>query len=270
MGSSFGYLLKDKFDIKGICNKHYSSSREAVDKIGMGRPLQKTQIKEILPKIDLVMITTPDDQIKEMAEYVLQGNLGKPVCLMHMSGLYTSEILNEKKHSQVYAFSLHPLQAIPSFARGIKLLPGAFFALEGAGEGLKYGRKLAESLQLNYEVIAKKYKPLYHAAAVIASNYLVTLMAASYDLLDEADLLQPAVKSGIINLVQGTLSNIAENDPSDALTGPIARGDIETISLHLEALKKFKPEYEKLYQILGKYTADIKGDTDLKQFFDTV
>ncbi len=264
VGSSFGYLLAEKgFEILGVFNKHFNSARNAVKKIGQGQPLTYSGLLEICNKADLIIITTPDDKIENIAEKILENDYSH-LYLMHMSGLHSSDIL--KKAQNINVFSLHPLQAIANFKEGIKLLPDSTYTLEGDEKGIKLGKKIIEKLDLNYNIIQKEYKPLYHAAAVIASNYLVTLTAASYELLEEADILNNETKKGLLGLVKGTLNNLENLDPEEALTGPIARGDIKTIQKHIDAIKKHKNKYLELYKVLGEYTAEMKD----KNLFDKI
>ncbi len=268
VGTSFGYLLnKNGFEILGVCNKHFSSAEEAVKKIGQGKPLTLEEVKNKCKEADLIIITTPDDLIEKIAKIISEMRGDQPDYLMHMSGLYSSDIL-KKKGNKVSVFSLHPLQAVPNFCEGIKLLPEAVFTLEGDERGKQVGRKISDKLGLNYNMIKKEHKAIYHAAAVVASNYLVTLVDTSYNLLEAADVLNDDTKKGILNLVKGTLNNLEKMDTDKALTGPIARGDINTVQKHINSIKEHKSEYSKIYKILGEYTAEIISEQELfKELF---
>ena len=264
VGSSLGYLFKKAgLEIVGVCNQHLKSSQKVVELIGTGQPLNRDDLKKMLKKTDLVLITTPDDQIKKMAEFVLTCEFKRPIYMLHTSGLQESTILNEQHESGVYVFSMHPLQAIPDFNTGIKLLPRSVFTIEGCSQGEIFAQKLAEKLNLTYYSIDKKHKPLYHAAAVIASNYLVTLIEASYHLLKEAKMYNSDIQAALLNLVRGTLQNLENKPPREALTGPIARGDLATIQSHLEVLKKEAPANLQLYKVMGEYTARLAGQKDM-------
>ena len=269
VGSSFGFLLNQSqfFTIVGVYNRHYESASKAVKKIGDGLPLDKSSLKATAERADLIVITTPDDIIREVAETVNNYNLKNTAIIMHMSGLHSSDILNTDNNIN-RLFSLHPLQAIPDFKEGVKLLPETTYTLEGNTEGLKQGKKIIEKLGFNYYVIETEYKPLYHAAAVFASNYLVSLLDISFELLREADILNSDIKKGLFKLVYGTLENVDELGTKSALTGPIARGDFETIKKHQDALNDYKSSYLALYNLLGSYTADMVNRKDLKEMLD--
>lgn len=267
-GTSMGYLLKSNdFKIIGIYNKHFNSAVEAARLIGEGVPLTENKLERTLIKAELIMITTPDDQISKIASEITDYNLRKPVYLMHMSGLLSSNILNKGGKSGIYKFSLHPLQSIANFKEGIKLLPDSYFTLEGDNKGKKCGKNLVESLNLNYGLIESEYKPLYHIAAVIASNYFITLLNSSFNLLGEAGIDNEKIRQGILSLVQGTLNNIKEMGTESALTGPVVRGDLNTIKKHLRALENFESEYIELYKTLGRFTVDmVINNVSLKDY----
>ncbi len=269
IGSSFGYLLYKKgFKITGIYNKHYSSACKASKLIGSGIPLKKKDLRNKIEEADLIVITTPDDKIAKIVELVSQYK-HKSLTLIHMSGLYSSDILKHK-NNDLAVFSLHPLQSVPDFEEGIQLLPEAVFTLEGCKKGKKIARIIINKLNLKYTTIEKKYKPLYHAAAVIASNYLVTLINSSYQLLEKAGLSETEFKKGLLNLTKGTLNNLEKKKPEDALTGPIARGDRKTIEIHLQALEEYKPQLLDLYKTMGKYTAKMIDKKEILKLFDCI
>jgi predicted short-subunit dehydrogenase-like oxidoreductase (DUF2520 family) len=267
VGTVIGYLLREKgFRIMGVYNRHYESSCRALEKIGEGNPYTKKELLENIPLVDLLVITTPDGVIRDTVKLVGRGNPGKDTYIMHMSGLLSSDVLKiEDWHGGIFSF--HPLQAVASFEEGIKLLPEAVFTIEGNESGERFAKELAETLNLKYFIIEKKYKPLYHAAAVIASNYLVTLLNSSFKLLKEAGLDRNEFREGLINLVRGTLQNIERLGTAEALTGPVVRGDVDTIKSHQQALKELIPSFLELYQVLGKYTAEMVEDEKLKEHF---
>jgi predicted short-subunit dehydrogenase-like oxidoreductase (DUF2520 family) len=267
VGTAMAYLLSQSgIEIVGVYNKHYDSAQNAIKLIGSGLPLKEDELIINLKKADLLMITTPDDQISNIIKMLSSNNFIKPVYFMHMSGLLPADILKIKDRD-IYSFSLHPLQAVASFEEGIKLLPNSFFTIEGDEQGKKLAVRLADILGVNYSFIDKNYKPLYHAAAVIASNYLVTLVYSSYHLLETSGLELENFREGTISLIEGTINNLKSSLPENALTGPISRGDIGTIKKHLNALNALKPDYVELYKIMGRYTAEMINNKEIQKLF---
>ncbi len=268
IGTVMGYLLKENgFDIIGVKNKNLDSARRAVEVIGTGRAFTNEELKEKIKLADLIIVTTPDDTIAAIVNYLDHSILKKPVYIMHMSGLHPARILNKNNIERRYVFSLHPLQSVTNLKEGIELLPDSVFSLEGDKEGLEIGKMIANRLDLNYHLIKSENKSLYHAAAVIASNYFVTLVNSSFEVLKEAEIENQDIKKGILNLVTGTLSNLKKMDPDKALTGPVARGDVNTIKEHREQLKEMNINQLKLYDVLGDYTAQMVGKESLRTLF---
>ncbi|MFW6035048.1 MAG: Rossmann-like and DUF2520 domain-containing protein [Halothermotrichaceae bacterium] len=264
VGTSFAYLLQKKdIDVLGVYNKHYDSAKKAVNNIETGKPYRWQQLKEEVNKANLLIFTTPDDVIKDMYHKL---DIDNDQYIMHMSGILSSSIFKNNNNNGL--FSMHPLQSVASFSEGIKVLPETLFTIEGNDRGINFAKKLVELLDVDYKIIDTKYKPLYHASAVIASNYLVTLLNGSYRLLEEANLSDRDIHKGILNLVRGTLNNIEKMGVESALTGPICRGDKKTIKIHQEAIRQFAPQYYEMYQILGKYTLELVNGNGIKKLFD--
>ncbi|NLW10306.1 MAG: DUF2520 domain-containing protein, partial [Firmicutes bacterium] len=266
VGTAFGYLLKERgYRILGVYNRHRETGLRALERIGEGTVYDRESLPAAVPVADLIIITTPDRAIKETAALAGGCSPRNDAYLMHMSGLLDSEILKISGW-EGGVFSFHPLQAIAGFTEGVRLLPEALFTVEGDEKGEKFAGELARSLGLKYLVIKKEYKPLYHAAAVVASNYLVTLVDSSFRLLKKAGMDREEVKKGLLQLVKGTLQNLDQMTPAGALTGPIARGDLETIDRHRQALADYAPEIGELYRLLGWYTAEMIGNEEIKRY----
>ncbi len=267
VGTAFGYLLKKSgFKILGVYNRREETGRRALEKIGEGTIYNRKTLLAAVPEADLILITTPDGAIRETAELIAGGGPRGNAYLMHMSGLLDSGVLKVEGW-EGGVFSFHPLQAVAGFQEGIQLLPEALYTIEGNEKGESFARELARRMDLKFLVIKKEHKPLYHAAAVIASNYLVTLVNASFQLLKKAGMDHKEVREGIIRLVEGTLRNLQDLPPAAALTGPVARGDLGTLRKHREALAKFAPGFLELYRLLGRYTAEMVDNEEVKNFF---
>jgi len=130
-------------------------------------------------------------------------------------------------------------------------------SIEGDVEAVELGKKIVNALEANSFTIPTHAKTVYHASAVVASNYLVTLEHFALELLKEANLTESGAYQILEPLIIGTLNNIKARGSVNALTGPIARGDDEIVSKHLEDIDKKLPQFSDLYRLLGKYTLDI-------------
>ena len=184
----------------------------------------------------LVVICVPDDAIAAVAA----GLPGGP-WVAHVSGATPLAALEPHRRR----FSLHPLQTFTR-ARGAEQLDGAWGAVTAETEDARAaGFWLAKTLGLRPFELGDAARPLYHAGAAIASNYLVTLHAVASDLLRAAG----APPAALVPLMQRTIENGFE------LTGPIERGDWETVEAHRRAIRAARPELEPLYDVLAEATA---------------
>ncbi|MBK6431287.1 DUF2520 domain-containing protein [Candidatus Amarolinea dominans] len=121
------------------------------------------------------------------------------------------------------------------------MLPGSFFALEGAGPLCDWLPALAAALDGAWQWLKPGARPLYHAGAVFASNYVVTLFSVGVRLLTQAGLTPTQASAALLSLTQGAVRNLATVGLPAALTGPIRRGDAETVVRHLAALDATPP-----------------------------
>jgi predicted short-subunit dehydrogenase-like oxidoreductase (DUF2520 family) len=200
-----------------------------------------------LPEAEVVFITVSDSAIAGVAS-ALRKLFPKSV-LVHTSGAHPSSIIPGEGKA-----SFHPLQSLSEPSAALGVLAESLFTLEGDEKGLPAVVSLARTLGVRYVEIDTEAKPLYHAAAVVASNYLVTLMYHALEILKASGFPVEDGMSGLVALSKGTLFNVEVRGVPDALTGPIARGDWETVKLHLEKLKPY-PELERFYRVMGEFTS---------------
>jgi predicted short-subunit dehydrogenase-like oxidoreductase (DUF2520 family) len=201
------------------------------------------------PGTELVILAVPDAALPEVAYDLTMMGAAPPGCVaLHLSGALSTDVL-APLHAAGYAIgSLHPLMAVADpWLAGHRLL-GAAFAVGGEPAAVAAGRRIAFALGGMPLVIAPQLRPLYHAAAVIASNYLIAISGLATRLLEEAGVAEEDALPALLPLLRGTLDNVEQLGVSAALTGPIARGDTDTIRLHLARLS---PGDRVLYSGLG-------------------
>ena len=131
---------------------------------------------------------------------------------------------------------MHPLQSFANIEEALETLPGSFFAIEGDAEALPVLQELSQELGGKPLLIRASQKPLYHLAASIASNYLVSLIHLSLRFLKEVGLPEEEGLKALLPLIDGTIKNIRQFGPTQALTGPIARGDRDVVKGHIQAI----------------------------------
>ena len=206
--------------------------------------------------VEVVFISVPDGAVEQQAEQIA-GKWGKAcdkIAFFHFSGLYSSELLADIARMGGEVASLHPLQSIMDVAQAGRAIQESFFTVEGSENAAAIAQDMVSSIGSRVKSISKQDKVLYHTAAVIASNYLVSLTAQAEGLMEATGLSLDY----LIPLIKGTVSNI-EKHGRFALTGPVQRGDWATVRAHLSELDKRFPDILPSYYTLGLYTARLSG-----------
>jgi predicted short-subunit dehydrogenase-like oxidoreductase (DUF2520 family) len=199
---------------------------------------------------DAALLCVPDSEIEAAAEALVPA-IGPVRFVGHTSGATTLAALERVAEAGAGVFSLHPLQTIPDSATDFTGCP---CAIVGSGaDALALARNLAERLAMVPFEVDDADRATYHAAAAIASNFLVALEESAAQLLGG---ITPDARELLAPLVLRTAANWSERG-ADALTGPIARGDSATVERHLEALRERAPELIPLYAALAERTRKI-------------
>lgn len=208
---------------------------------------------------DVVLITTRDDQIQAACEALCrQEAIQSHHWVGHMSGAHASSILDAAAKRGAAVFSLHPLQAFAQEDKALADLPHTWFSLEGDDARLAEIETLMARTGNRCLRLSPEGKPLYHLAACIFSNYLVTLMAHGMRVLEKSGIPPMEGFQAMRPLIEGTIANIARLGPARALTGPIARGDRSTVAHHLEALEAVAlGDLMGFYGFMGLKTLDL-------------
>ena len=267
VGSALALLLnKQGYPVTGVAIGQKPPNERLVNE------LQTTVTRcpeEITVKAEVVFITTPDRLIVPVTKEIsAKDGFREGQIVLHTSGSQPAEDLGAARQDGASVASMHPLQSFAHLDVAIEQLPGSYFALEGDEPALKVAEQLVKDLGGRWFAIDSQDKPLYHAAACIASNYLVSLMHLATGLYQRFGLSRRDAYEAMFPLVQGTVNNIRQLTPSEALTGPIARGDNQTVARHLAALSEVGEQERELYRVMARYTALValgKGSINLEQ-----
>ena len=240
------------YAIKSVSSRTRTSAEKLAKQIPGCRPLDSNQA--VADAADLVFITTPDAAIPVVAAEI-RWHKGQSV--VHCSGVDSTETLKpaRKEGAQVGAF--HPLQTFASVKQAIDNLPGSTFAIEAEEPLLNMLTRMAVDLEGNSIELKASDKVVYHAAAVITSNYLVTLVKLATDLWQSFDVPPEVATKALMPLLKGTLNNIENVGIPNCLTGPIARGDSGTVIKHIKALDKVNKSVLSTYRELGRQTIPV-------------
>ena len=206
-------------------------------------------------RADIIFLTVPDDAIAAVCESIAWP---AACSVVHCSGALSLDVLNSAAQSGVATGSFHPLQTFAANGEHAARLSDISYALEASGKELHDTlQELVETLGGRPQWIASADKPLYHASAAMASNYLVALLGDASQLWESFGFTRESGLQSLLPLVRGTIDNLQGIGFPDALTGPIARGDIATVRIHIEALIASQPDIIASYAAMGKRTVTL-------------
>jgi predicted short-subunit dehydrogenase-like oxidoreductase (DUF2520 family) len=241
-----------------------ASAEKASAFIGAGEPA--TDVVKAASKADIVFITTPDGAIKNVCDRIASGDGFKTGSfVVHMSGAHSLDLLDAARTAGAYRAVLHPLQSLASREQGIRILSGSYFRIETDPEAQVIAREIVTALG-GIELVMPKWSSdkdsaaLYHAGAVAVSNYFVALVDYGLKFYQALGAEKKEALRAVLPLIQGTLHNIETLGIPDALTGPIMRGDAQTVRDHLHAMQKRTPELVSLYRELARQTVSTARD----------
>jgi predicted short-subunit dehydrogenase-like oxidoreductase (DUF2520 family) len=273
VGTAVGYLLKSAgYAVVAVADP--SDASIATGTKYTGGTVYPTP-SQAAAHASCIFITTTDDIIKPVCDAITKdGAVGPDKIVVHMSGAGGLDLLESARTSGAFVASIHPIQTFATIDGAIDTIPGSSFGISAQEEIKEWSRRVVEDLGGTPFFIDDEDKPLYHAAACIASNYLVTLMNIVVEIYQSIGLSREESIKAFWPLVTGTIKNIPVHGTIQALTGPIARGDAGTIRKHHEAFRKKLPHLLDFYQEMGRFTVDIAlkkgtlspdGAQDIKQ-----
>jgi predicted short-subunit dehydrogenase-like oxidoreductase (DUF2520 family) len=257
VGTALGiYLSSAGYSAAGFSSKSLLSAKRAADLTQTSRYSHVPW--EITQQAEIVFIATPDSAIKDTCDSISKNKgFSNKAVVLHCSGALPSTILATAKDCGASVGSMHPLQSFASADYKYNPFQGINISIEGEHDAVKAAEKVAMDLGGTSITILTEAKTLYHASAVVASNYLVTLLDLAFRLIGAAGITGQDAFNVLKPLIDGTLSNVEKVGIPEALTGPIVRGDVETVERHVEAIELKIPELIALYKTLGFHTVDI-------------
>ncbi len=240
--------------INDIANQSHQSAKAAVEFIGQGNAISK--LDELSPA-DIYFIATRDDTIQKVCEELVRKNLLKPgAIVVHFSGSLSSDILLSARNAQCFIASAHPIKSFAQPSIVVANFSGTYVAIEGNPEAMPAISELFKGIGGVVFNIKKENKRQYHAAMVIANNYLTTLHYQAVENLKSSGVEENIAKKLVSMMMSDSLNNVNRLSHKEALTGPIQRGDAMTIKGHMEALKH-DPINKAIYAALGKGTLPL-------------
>lgn len=253
LGKNIAYALSSikEITLDSICNQSMISSMQACNELGIG--VAVSSLRE-LPPTEVTLICSNDDAIAPIVSALAQYSVLKPDSLViHCSGALNSDVLSPLKEQDCFIASMHPLKAFKTGYLDVQAFNKVHCIIEGDLQACYWLNNTFEQLGAYPTSIQAKGKTSYHAAATIASNYLITLAHCCEELLLQAGMTKEQARDMICSLMQGNINNLQQTaNITETLTGPLTRGDTRTVSQHLLAIKN--PLITELYKKAGLAT----------------
>lgn len=267
VGTTVSYTLAEKelpnIKLKAISSRSVESLNRAKKILGSKAAgvIFTRENSKAVSLANCILICTPDDVINSVCSDIFKDKSKdfKNYYAIHFSGSKSLEVLNSARAAGAEIASIHPLKSFASIEEAIKSLPGTIFGVTYSSiESKKMAKFLVKSLGGEIIEVENNKKPLYHAAACVASNYLVTLINYAVLIHKKMGIKPEDSLKGLMGLVEDTVSNIKKMGTEKSLTGPIARGDVGTIKEHVKSFNEFfSKEDSALYRMMGIETSKI-------------
>jgi len=220
---------------------------------------------------DLVFLAVQDRYIPELALELAAGLHGVDLqgrFFAHLSGSLTSAELQPLADAGALTCSLHPLQSLADIKGAVEGLAGSYFSFEGDPKALPVAEFIVSVLKGHLVQLKAEDKVLYHAAAVVSSNFFIVLEDMAIDLMSGIGVDRDTARRMLLPLIRGSFENLERVDPVAALTGPIVRGDDHTVAAHLAALQSKCPDYLAAYRLLAGLNVALAGRKSGLDFTD--
>lgn len=209
-------------------------------------------LEQVISSSDMIFFTVPDDKIKEVWEEAKPFVSGKIIA--HCSGIHSSKIFSDIERTGSIAYSIHPLCAMSSRKTSWKQLKDALFTIEGDEKYLHTIEEMFTQMGNRTRIISAENKIKYHAAAALSSNYMTALFFMAHNLFLECGFEEKEAAEELYQLAKGNLDHILDQGCVDALTGPLERNDLETVTKHMNALE---PEMREVYRANAGYLIQV-------------
>ncbi|MBB5605609.1 MULTISPECIES: Rossmann-like and DUF2520 domain-containing protein [unclassified Janthinobacterium] len=249
VGKVLGRLLAaaDGIVLQDVLTRSMATAQAAVDFIGTGTPIDS---HAALRRADVTMLAVSDDQIgPACAALAAQGRLAGAI-VFHCSGALASTALLAATQAGASVASVHPIRSFADPAQVAASFEGTFCGIEGDAQALAVLNPALTAIGARPVPIDPAAKTLYHAAAVFASNYLVTVLDAALRAYQAAGIPEPVARELAQPLVTEAVANVFRLGAAPALSGPIARGDMATVARQQQAVQQWDGATGDLYAAL--------------------
>ena len=244
------YLSQNDKNLTGYYSRNIKSAKEAAS---FTNSKCFESIEDLVKECDTIIITTPDGEIKNVWDSIKKLPItDKIIC--HCSGSLSSKVFSDINNHKAYGYSIHPMFAISDKYNSYKDLNKAFITIEGSEKYLLKIKEYIEGFGNKAQIISWENKAMYHLASVVVSNHVIALAELGNELLIKCGFSEKEAINALYPLMLNNIKNIGEKGIRESLTGPIERGDSETIIRHMNCLNE---EDKELYKLLSKKLVNI-------------
>lgn len=256
VGRAFGRLWHEAgtFDVVGVLARSAASAQRGVEFIGAG--FAAAEIAD-LPQADVYLLAVTDDQIVPACAALAASRPLRGATVFHCSGALASGTLEAARQGGALLASVHPIRSFADPAGVVAAFAGTFCGVEGDEAALTLLVPALEAIGARPVAIDPAAKTVYHAAAVFASNYLVTVLDAALRAYEAAGIPEDVARELARPLAQESLSNVFRMGAVQALSGPVARGDYATVQRQQAAVSAWDADTGNLYGALVPPTATL-------------
>ena len=252
VGTTLGkYLSIHGKNVTGFYSRTHESADEAAT---FAETEPYSSLCKLVEKSDVIFITTPDGVIHQVWGDLLHQDISNRI-ICHFSGSLSSHVFSGREEAGASGISMHPMYAFSDKFHSYEQFHTAYLTLEGDPEAVAVMKPMWEAIGHHVLTLKAEDKIKYHAAAAMASNEMLGLMQASLDILSECGFSEKDSMALLTPLVQGNIASMLEKGCVNALTGPVERGDAQTVRKHLQALEGSKAG--KIYQSLGSTMVEL-------------
>ena len=252
VGTTLGkYLSIHGKNVTGFYSRTHESADEAAT---FAETETYSSLCKLVEQSDVIFITTPDGEIHQVWGDLLHQDISNRI-ICHFSGSLSSHVFSGREEAGASGISMHPMYAFSDKFHSYEQFHTAYLTLEGDPEAVAVMKPMWEAIGHHVLTLKAEDKIKYHAAAAMASNEMLGLMQASLDILSECGFSEKDSMALLTPLVQGNIASMLEKGCVNALTGPVERGDAQTVRKHLQALEGSKAG--KIYQSLGSTMVEL-------------
>jgi predicted short-subunit dehydrogenase-like oxidoreductase (DUF2520 family) len=243
------WLIESGAEIVAIAGRSTDRARALADRLGASA----VTVEQLTsPDQDLLLLAVSDPALPGVAEAL--ASRPQAAVVLHTAGALDASVLTPLRSTTTKIGSMHPLMAFPKVLTDPRQATGAIFAIDGDQEAMVLARSLTLSWGGQAVEVPAQARPLYHLAASLAAGGIVTLLAAASEMASKQGLA-PEIMHGYLNLARGALERASDaSDISAAITGPLARGDLETFRREVEVLEGLDPDLAKAVLSLADLT----------------